>query len=352
MSSAPRILIRADGGASTGMGHVMRTLPIAEELRGLGACVTYACANADARQTISSYGFDSIILNTDYQQLDSELPTLIGLIKSHDVDFVFVDSFFATNDYFRAVRKFCLVGSFAYEKKFSDGLDLFVSYLPSDDDRWIDSHFWDGRTAKLRGLRYAPFRSEFSKITPQPIDGCVNRVLILSGGSDCFGMGPQILNAMRDDSYWDDVEKWIVVGPLSASRDIVREMASNDETLTVFETVKNMAELMVKCDIAITACGYTAFELALCGVPMVTFATSDDQVNNGYVDGIMDFAGDVRKDTIAASQQVCEIASRLANDADRQRAMISASARLGIDARGAGRIAAAVVQRIRGQLDD
>jgi len=38
-----------------------------------------------------------------------------------------------------------------------------------------------------------------------------------------------------------------------------------------------MSEIMLKCDVAVTAGGSTMYELAACGIPMVTFIYADNQ---------------------------------------------------------------------------
>ena len=39
-----------------------------------------------------------------------------------------------------------------------------------------------------------------------------------------------------------------------------------------------MSEIMCKCDVAVSACGSTMYELCACGVPVLTFSFADNQL--------------------------------------------------------------------------
>ena len=351
MRQPANVLIRADGSSSMGMGHVMRTLPIAQALKERGAKVGYICADDCAQETINSHGFETFVLNSDFQNLEGELPVLLSIIKKLQANFVFVDSFFASDNYFNAIHKICPVGTFAFEKKFSDGLDIYVSYLPCTDLKWVEDNFKFKETKLLTGMKYAPFRSEFQNISRKLIREEIDRVLILSGGSDICEMSCRIIEAMEEDSFWNNKEKCVVAGPLSSSFVKLENFATEDESIKVFESVKDMSKLMKKCDIAITACGYTTFELAVCGVPMISYATSDDQVNNGFVEGVMEFIGDIRCDPVAGARLACKKAREVSEDAGARFLMRYSADKLGIDARGAYRVAEEILataqERIR-----
>ena len=75
-TNCPTIAIRADGSRSVGMGHVMRTLSIAEALRVAGAHVLYVCADEQPKEIIESRGFEVLVLETDPANLMGEFQRL------------------------------------------------------------------------------------------------------------------------------------------------------------------------------------------------------------------------------------------------------------------------------------
>lgn len=336
------MVIRSDGSETVGMGHVMRTLALAEALRDLGVRVVYVCANDGARKVIQLRGFGVIVLGTDQGDMLGELPKLRAVLARIRAGFVFVDSFYATDVYFEEVRTWCPVGSFAFGRTFSQGLDLVVSYLPSTDEEWLRSRFAASGVKLLVGTEFVPLRSEFFAVPLNPLPLKPSEILVMSGGSDPLGMCERVAGFLGDDPYWDDVEKHVVLGPAFRRAGEVEARIRGGRT-TVHRSVGNMAALMARCDLAITACGYSVFELAACGVPMVVFATSADQVENGFAPGLMEYAGDARSDADGIAERACFAAKRLAESVRDRQAMREAFRRCGLDGRGAQRIARAVV---------
>ena len=70
------VIIRADGNARIGAGHLMRCIAIAEELVLLEGrrAVIFLCADEPSGDMADEHGFRSYVLGTDYQDMESELP--------------------------------------------------------------------------------------------------------------------------------------------------------------------------------------------------------------------------------------------------------------------------------------
>ena len=69
-------LIRADGNAFTGAGHLMRCLSVAQELRklsGNGEEIHFICADPESAALAEEHGFPAHSLGTDYQDMEAEL---------------------------------------------------------------------------------------------------------------------------------------------------------------------------------------------------------------------------------------------------------------------------------------
>lgn len=342
-NNAPVIAIRADGSESVGMGHVMRTMAIAEALQAKGAHVVYICADDNARCVIESRSFDCAVLQTNPTNLIGELSALQAVLTDLRANFVFVDSFYASDAYFEEVQKFCPVGSFAFGREFTMGLSLLVSYLPNTDKEWLHGTFKKQNTKLLLGSSYVPLRSEFMLQTWREISTQPAQVLIMAGGSDLFGMCLRVIDAMQEDPFWGNTRKHIVVGPACKGLKEARALSALNSSVTVHVSVSNMAELISSCDLAITACGYSVFELAACGVPMVTFATSDDQVENGIMPGVMVYVGDARPDSAAVARAACAAAKELGCHAEEQNKMRDVFKDYGLDGRGSVRIAESII---------
>lgn len=342
------VAMRADGSREIGMGHVMRTLAVAEALRNAGACVIYYCANEDALDPICSRDFEVRVLGSNPEDLLGEISTLKPLLEEDCVCFMFVDSFFASDAYFCEVSRFCPVGSFALDKIFTRGLALVVSYLFSDDVGWLNRTFDSSDTCLLAGTRYVPLRSEFSRVQKRRITRDVNRLLVTAGGSDALGMCLHIVDELTLDLLWDNVEIHIVAGSFCSTATQLRALAQNLGNVFLHEAVHDMATLMSSCDLAIVAQGYSVFELASCGVPMVTFSTSADQADRGFIRNFLTYAGDARRDVVGVARECCTQAKALALDFSKRIAMREAATREGFDGLGSQRIALKIIEIVKG----
>lgn len=73
------------------MGHVMRTLSIAEALRVAGAHVLYVCADKQPKEIIESRGFEVLVLETDPANLMGEFQRLSLVLRDIDARAVLFD---------------------------------------------------------------------------------------------------------------------------------------------------------------------------------------------------------------------------------------------------------------------
>ena len=339
------VAIRADGGQGVGMGHIVRTVPIAHELNKLGIDTLYVCADSAVKRYIESLGFPCAVLDTDRTHLVSELPRMKDLIKSRGVDFILCDSFYANNDYFKCLAEDCLVGAMAYGKRFTEGLDLVVSYSPLTDVDWYKEAF-TADTRMLLGPRFVPLRAAFSKTPVRSCSPSVRDVLIMAGGEDRYRVCPKLVSIMLADGFWDDV-RFHVVSSLdfecAASRVSVYRALDDSE----------MADLMTRCDLAISAAGNAVYELAALRVPMIVYAISDEQAEQGNKGAFLRWVGDLRtstKDAVGWSKlnDVSSIAREVSENPEERFSMALAARKAGIDGLGASRIAAGIHKLLYG----
>ena len=105
-------IIRADGNASIGAGHLMRCLTIAEELkRNAQTDIVFWCADEQSAGIARDSGFLTRVLHTDYTCPESEL----GLWKEYFEQngpkdrkevLILIDSYYATDTYLRSLAGF------------------------------------------------------------------------------------------------------------------------------------------------------------------------------------------------------------------------------------------------------
>lgn len=353
-----KVAIRADGGKAMGLGHIMRTLPIAQSLRTRGCDVLYICSNDEPLSLLQERGLECLVVDDGYGRFKTSEDVVRLFVENEQLDFVFVDSFEANNDYFKMISKNCLVGTMGYRRRFSSSLDLIVSYLDSTDMRWYESQFDKNKTRVLLGSSYVPLRCEFRHREEQPLVQCARSLFLSVGGADEGNLTGLLLKTLLADSFWKNADIHVVIGMSFRHASDLKRCFSGHSRVCLHENVQDMASLMSKCELAITAAGYTVFELAACRVPMVAFSLSEDQAENGKAEGIMVWVGDLRRFDgdgydVAAIKNMVSRARSLASDACSRQKMIEEMHRRHIDGAGSDRIADEILCLIeKGRCND
>lgn len=270
-----KIAFRADGNEITGMGHVMRCLALAEELQKNAAQIMFL--TRDNRQTISKiqdYGFQTVIIRSP--GFAQEVEEIRSLIQNNSINLLITDSYKITEEYLGELKKTVPI--------LVTVDDLNQMTFPSDIV--INGNIYanelnycskNGNTRFLLGPSYVLMRREFSVVPQRLIRKRANKVLVTVGGSDGFNLTPKILNIL--DNLKQKLRITVVIGPNFLNTSEFRTATSRVyHEIFLKENVNNMKELMLECDLAITAGGTTLYELAVTGTPAVVILQAENQM--------------------------------------------------------------------------
>lgn len=289
------ILFRADANAQIGTGHVMRCLSIAKAFAHRGMDVRFIVADECGKALIESNGFQVICLDSDWTDMESELPKLTGIVDKLCPDNLLVDSYYATAEYLKILSHMCRVTYIDDMNRECYEVDAIINY--NIFANVYDYSWYKGTGTKLiLGPEYAPLREEF-KNSPKHEIKKVSDVLISAGGSDPEQITEKIMkNVCRSIP---EICFHFVVGALNPRLNDIRSMAEKMENAVLHINEQHMADLMKNCDVAISAAGTTLYELCAVGIPTITFTLADNQLvaaEQFYKQGIMLSAGDCRGD--------------------------------------------------------
>ncbi|MHB9010496.1 MAG: UDP-2,4-diacetamido-2,4,6-trideoxy-beta-L-altropyranose hydrolase [Carboxydocellales bacterium] len=271
-----QVLIRADGGQGIGIGHVMRCMALASELAKFGARINFiGKLDLAVSQYIEEHGFETIVIPKEIN-LITDLEFLIREIAAHKTDCVITDCYDLSGEYLAAVRKQVkLVVSVDDLNPFpfpahtvinGNCYALEMSYQSSTGD-----------TVFLLGLPYLLLRNEFRDCPQHLIRQEVKNILVTVGGCDVLNLVPNILSSLA--TWGKKLEINLVIGPGFNNREQINQAAGELEgNVNFLEKVTNMSELMLNCDLAITAGGSTLYELAATGTPAIAILQADNQV--------------------------------------------------------------------------
>ena len=267
--------IRADANKQIGTGHVMRCLSIAMELKNRGIETIFLNADHDSDQMIHARGFKTHCLHSLWNDMETELPALLQYIKENNITHILVDSYFVTKRYFESLQ--CVV-----QMSYMDdiGLPYGNLYALINYNIYAPKMGYEKRTdlhaqKYLLGPQYVPLREEFQNITPV-FHEVVKNVMISTGGTDGYNVAGNILKCVA--GKYPDVTFHVISGVMNQNYDCLCQLQQKEDNIRLYSNVLKMSEIMCRCDLAISACGSTIYELCACGVPLITYTLADNQL--------------------------------------------------------------------------
>ena len=329
-----RLLLRCDGGPSTGVGHVVRSLAIAQEALARGHDVTIsgrlegdllAALVEDAGPGLT------VVPPVDGAQLAE-------LALDHDVEHV--------DHYDLAPTTLDVVGAAAQRRGVrrpvvsvtADGAfgaqpaDVLIDptvgaegVAPAAPARW-----------HLRGGRFAALRRAVTQASHVPRQGGPVRVLVVMGGTDPLGCAPQVVGAL--DRCVVPVDVTVVSSPATAPALAAHAARWRHGAVHVIAPLADLPAAMAAADVVVTAAGTSMWELSAIGTAMAVVAVVDNQ-RVGY-EQVVEAGAGVGLGGPADLEDVDTVAARLRPllvDPQERRRRAEAAHRL-VDGRGAWRI--------------
>jgi spore coat polysaccharide biosynthesis predicted glycosyltransferase SpsG/RimJ/RimL family protein N-acetyltransferase len=284
-----RILLRCDGGGSLGVGHVMRSLALAEAAVAVGHEVVVAghFEGPFLGGQLAAAPVEVVELALSVAGAGSQ--SLVDMVRRQRPDVIHVDSYDDT-------RPFADVAvSAGVEAVISNMEDGTFGRRPADVviDPTVGAELSarpdDGSTWVLRGSRYAPLRqkvidfSRWGKAANGTAGKTVRvdvarRVLVVMGGTDPVGLAPAAVELLAETGLALDVTA--IAAGQNAER--VRAAARGSHlSLDVLAPVNDLAMMMSEQDLVISAAGTSVLELCCIGVPTALTWAVDNQ-REGY----------------------------------------------------------------------
>ncbi len=254
MAGSPEsICFRTKGNHKQGMGDVTGSIAIAEEMRRRGLSPSFIVDNdQEALSAVQKAGFptkgiahgsehsawdkgqfDIVIvnqLNTPFEQL--------SIIRGHCRCLVTID------DTGEASRRLA---------------DLRINPLYYDECAYCDPGY-----IPLHPLVQAAHEES------KAIRETIGRILVTLGGSDTYGLTPQILDSLS--GYQSEIEIAVIIGPaFKHDKELNAVLSSKSGKFNILRSLDTeaMCKWMQWADLAVCAGGNTLFELACCGTPAV-----------------------------------------------------------------------------------
>ena len=283
---------RADGSAATGAGHLMRCLTVAQELQKRiedPEELCFLCAEEASARLLQGWNMPVKILGTDPADLEGELPVLEGLIQGTGHVFL-ADSYAVTDAYLQGLRRFGRVYLLDDMQQHGFPVDGVINYnLFASPEKYRE--LYGSGTGQYLGAAYVPVRQQFCEAAKKyALRETVTDILITTGGGDRDNIAGEILRELCEHSLAGKTIRYhLVVGRFNPNREKLEQYASQHDNVVLHCDVRDMAGLMLTCQLAVTAGGTTIYELAVLGVPFVCFSYAENQ------EGLTEWLGEQKK---------------------------------------------------------
>lgn len=283
-----KICFISHGSEQIGYGHIMRCMTLANCFVDLHQDVFFISKYTKGFELLKEEGFDIRKIgsevskssigtddnNSNYDQiLENEI---IPILKVEKPECVIIDDYNVDADFFKLIHiytKFIV---------YIDDLNTFDYPVDMIINGTASAFNMDYKKIKERilllGMKYNLLRKEFQKVPHKLIKNKINSMLITTGGADSHHMTQIIADFLLSDEYTAKMNIHIIIGGAFTEEHSIYDLGKLDNVF-IYKSPKQMSDIMLKCDIAITAGGSTLYELMACGIPTISFIYAENQIS-------------------------------------------------------------------------
>lgn len=265
MNKNMNIIFRTDGNREIGMGHIVRCLSLADELKDNedGSKILFITKYGEGRRAIEGRDY-GVILTEDNEV--SQIGNLADRETLLITDFLDTD-----NSYICKIKKFKNLKLIAIDnntklKEIKADMVINANVFNEGETKVI------GFTKYYLGLKYMILRRKFeiAHRAKKQIKDKVGTILVMSGGADSLE-GQLILNSIKAlEKIKEEVCIHLIIGPAFPYISELDELlAKATRRFDISFNPSNLVEIMEGADMAITAAGITLCELATLGIPLI-----------------------------------------------------------------------------------
>ena len=195
-----KLLIRLDASPKVGMGHLVRSLSIADKLSKVNPAITvnFIIRNDTlAVSAINEFNFRTYIYNGTEEEILSKA------VKDHNPDLLFIDKIHEYSKNFilslRIFTKVVMFHNICDGGYYADAFILPAAHVPDkiiDDIRWLHTSFY-------RGFNYIVLNDKIKELPKKSflLDQNKLKFVITTGGSDPNGVMLKIIEWVNNPDF-------------------------------------------------------------------------------------------------------------------------------------------------------
>jgi len=280
MRAGGRSVFVTHGGAQIGLGHVKRCLALATALLEAGDAVTFVVSpdSATAR-FIESAGLSTVVAaglyragfsvsQRTWEPGGSELSSAVG---GGNVDTAIVDAYTARAEHFEALRPVA-VQLVAIDDTATRRLPVdVVVNVGAGTESLRNAYDVCEHTRLLLGSRYALLDPVYGEAPVRSHRTKVERVLVTLGASVHTDALRSAVTAV--DVAFEGIHIGVVSGPFGAPGGMIGAATPGRNKVIDYGGLRDLRQVMLDADLAVTGAGVTLSELAATATPAVMIQT-------------------------------------------------------------------------------
>lgn len=280
------IAFRVDASTEIGSGHVMRCLTLAKKLAKNFHNIFFICRKAEGsmNEMIQKNHFKLIELEKvngslwDWTTVNwkEDASETLNKIESLQIDLIVVDHYAIDEKWekviYKHVKKIIVIDDLANRVHACDIL-LDQNYYIDMNERY--KALVPSKTTTCLGPNYSLLRDEFFKTYSK---NKTNTIFVFFGAADLTNETLKTINALKEIQPVFQFNMIVVTGKINPHKEIIEKKCAKLDYCEYFCQVNNMAELMAKCTLSITAGGTITWEKAMVDLPGIVISVADNQV--------------------------------------------------------------------------
>jgi UDP-2,4-diacetamido-2,4,6-trideoxy-beta-L-altropyranose hydrolase len=294
-------VFRVDSSSKIGIGHVMRCLALANEIREMGGLCLFISRplNGNINKLIKKKNFELLELKKPVRKINNILrgsnhpnyasvsweedaKETINILSKMNIRWLIIDHYSLCslweNELSGHVSNILVIddiGDRAHQCNILLDQNL-------DANKLKYQHLIPKKCKALLGPKYALLRPEFKEKRHKSLEKRkgrkLKRILLNFGGSDSKDFVKKVLSAIAKHKLRPDISIYIISNKFSGNENpYVKLIDRIHNSIKCFAIVDNLAEILLDIDLVVGAAGSSSWERCCLGVPSIVFSIAENQ---------------------------------------------------------------------------
>ena len=283
------IIFRLDAGPNIGVGHIMRCITLAVEMKNIGFHVlfvmSFRVSSVDGLLLENNIDAKYLSLSSDILSEFDDASLTLKIMSDFNPDIVVVDHYRLSGIWDSMIKPatnmLVVIDDLADRTHNCNFLiDFSIGRHSSDYSGLLNDD-----CELLLGSSYCLLRPEFLKIRKsaihkRSITNKVENILISFGGTDHLKLTNVILKTLIDIRFSGRIS--VLISNVCEWIEELKSKINAHQNVTIYIDTPDVACLMKDADLAIGALGVSSWERACVGLPCISVATAENQNRNAH----------------------------------------------------------------------